>query len=33
MTAVALLATAVLAAFYPAVRASRVPPADTLSGL
>jgi len=33
LTAVALLATAVLAAFYPAVRASRVPPADILSGL
>lgn len=33
MTAAALLATAVVAAFYPAVRASRVPPADILSGL
>lgn len=32
-TAVALLATALLAALYPAARASRVPPADTLSGL
>ena len=31
--ALALLATAVLAALYPALRASRVPPADTLSGL
>lgn len=31
--AVALLATAVLAALYPAARAARVPPADTLSGL
>ena len=31
--ALALLATAVLAAFYPAVRAARVPPADTLSGI
>ena len=30
---VGLILTAVLAAFYPAVRASRVPPADTLSGL
>ena len=30
--AFALLATAVLAAVYPAVRAARVPPADTLSG-
>ena len=30
---IGLLATAVVAAFYPAVRASRVPPADTLSGL
>ncbi|HJO37929.1 MAG: ABC transporter permease [Vicinamibacterales bacterium] len=30
--AFALLATAVLAAIYPAVRAARVPPADTLSG-
>ena len=29
----ALFATAVLAALYPAWRASRVPPADTLSGL
>ena len=29
----ALLATAVLAALYPAWRASQVPPADTLSGL
>jgi ABC-type lipoprotein release transport system permease subunit len=32
-TAVALLITAVLAALYPAARAARVPPADTLSGL
>ena len=31
--AVALLATALLAALYPAARAARVPPADTLSGL
>ncbi len=31
--AIALLATAVLAALYPAARAARVPPADTLSGL
>ncbi len=31
--AVALLLTAFLAALYPAARASRVPPADTLSGL
>jgi ABC-type lipoprotein release transport system permease subunit len=32
-TGVALLVTAVLAAVYPAARAARVPPADTLSGL
>jgi ABC-type lipoprotein release transport system permease subunit len=32
-TAVALLLTAVLASLYPAARAARVPPADTLSGL
>lgn len=31
--AVALLLTALLAAVYPAARAARVPPADTLSGL
>jgi ABC-type lipoprotein release transport system permease subunit len=31
--ALALFATAVLAALYPAARAARVPPADTLSGL
>ena len=31
--AVALLLTALLAALYPAARAARVPPADTLSGL
>ena len=31
--ALALLATAVLAALYPALRASQAPPADTLSGL
>ena len=31
--AVALVATALLAALYPASRAARVPPADTLSGL
>ncbi len=31
--AIALFATALLAALYPAARASRVPPADTLSGL
>ena len=30
---IGLLVTSVVAAFYPAVRASRVPPADTLSGL
>ena len=30
---VGLILTAVIAAFYPALRASRVPPADTLSGL
>ena len=30
---IGLLVTVVVAAFYPAVRASRVPPADTLSGL
>ena len=32
-TGVALLITAMLAAIYPAARAARVPPADTLSGL
>lgn len=32
-TAVALLLTALLASLYPAARAARVPPADTLSGL
>jgi ABC-type lipoprotein release transport system permease subunit len=32
-TGVALLMTALLAALYPAARASRIPPADTLSGL
>jgi ABC-type lipoprotein release transport system permease subunit len=32
-TAVALLVTALLASLYPAARAARVPPADTLSGL
>ena len=32
-TAVALVLTALLAALYPAVRAARLPPADTLSGL
>jgi ABC-type lipoprotein release transport system permease subunit len=31
-SAVALLLTALIAALYPAVRAARVPPADTLSG-
>ena len=31
--AVALVTTALLAALYPAARAARVPPADTLSGL
>lgn len=31
--ALALLATALLASLYPAARAARVPPADTLSGL
>jgi ABC-type lipoprotein release transport system permease subunit len=30
--ACALIATAVLAALYPALRASQAPPADTLSG-
>jgi ABC-type lipoprotein release transport system permease subunit len=30
---VALVVTALLAALYPAARAARVPPADTLSGL
>ena len=29
----ALLATALLAALYPAARAARIPPADTLSGV
>ena len=29
----ALLLTAVLAALYPAIRAARTPPADTLAGL
>ena len=33
LTAIALLATALLASLYPAARAARVPPADTLSGL
>jgi ABC-type lipoprotein release transport system permease subunit len=32
-TGVALLATATVASLYPAARAARVPPADTLSGL
>ncbi len=32
-TAVMLVLTAMLAAFYPAIRAARTPPADTLSGL
>ena len=32
-SAVALVVTALLAALYPAARAARVPPADTLSGL
>ena len=32
-TAVSLLVTVVLAALYPALRAGRTPPADTLSGL
>jgi ABC-type lipoprotein release transport system permease subunit len=32
-TALALVLTAVLASIYPAARAARVPPADTLSGL
>lgn len=32
-TAMALLLTALVAAIYPAARAARVPPADTLSGL
>ena len=30
---VALVATALLAALYPAARAARIPPADALSGL
>ena len=30
---IGLILTALIAAFYPAIRASRVPPADTLSGL
>jgi ABC-type lipoprotein release transport system permease subunit len=30
--ALALFVTAVAAALYPAIRAGRVPPADTLSG-
>jgi ABC-type lipoprotein release transport system permease subunit len=30
--AFALFATAALAALYPAIRAARVPPADTLAG-
>ncbi len=33
VTGFALLATALLAALYPAARAARLPPADTLSGL
>ena len=33
MAAVALVLTALLSALYPAFRASRVPPADILSGL
>ena len=33
LSAFALLLTAVLAALYPAAKAARVPPADTLSGL
>ena len=33
LSALALLLTAVLAALYPAAKAARVPPADTLSGL
>jgi ABC-type lipoprotein release transport system permease subunit len=32
-TGVALVITALLASLYPAARAARVPPADTLSGL
>ena len=32
-TAAALIATALIAALYPAARAARIPPADTLSGL
>lgn len=32
-SALALLSTALIAALYPAARAARVPPADTLSGL
>ena len=32
-TAAMLVVTAMLAAFYPAIRAARTPPADTLSGL
>ena len=30
---IGLILTALIAAFYPAIRAARVPPADTLSGL
>ena len=30
---IALLLTALVAAVYPAARAARIPPADTLSGL
>ena len=33
MAAAALMLTALLSALYPALRASRVPPADILSGL
>ncbi len=32
-SAMALILTALVAAFYPAIRAARTPPADTLSGL
>jgi ABC-type lipoprotein release transport system permease subunit len=33
LTGVALLLTALIAALYPAARAARMPPADTLSGI
>ena len=33
ITGIALVITALVASLYPAARAARVPPADTLSGL